>query len=158
MQWSGVHYGLLFVQFVCSRSICCVCVFILALNGNTPKENGFTEQRESKRDTNATLASFATLPRAPKKLSTNCATFADLNAHKQRPPSKSIPDLLKLAPQTPFVRTASPKLHRVNACKIKRGSTRSTADDEIDESCIEVVNEEGEFHWIALQIAKFLCL
>ncbi|MCP9260813.1 Mitogen-activated protein kinase kinase kinase [Dirofilaria immitis] len=60
---------------------------------------------------------------------------------QQRVPSKSTPDLLKLY-RLP-VHNASPKLKRVNACKVKRDSARTSAEEEVDERCVEVINDKA---------------
>ncbi|VDN05815.1 unnamed protein product [Thelazia callipaeda] len=89
-----------------------------------------------------TVLGFATLPRIPKKLilkSQNLNCVGDCPT-QQRMPSKSTPDLLKLYRLPPH--NASPKLKRVNACKVKRDSARTSAEEEVDEQCVEVINDK----------------
>ncbi|CAG9538373.1 unnamed protein product [Cercopithifilaria johnstoni] len=85
---------------------------------------------------------FATLPRIPKKLTLKNENFdfVECCSVQQRVPSKSTPDLLKLY-RLP-AHNASPKLKRVNACKVKRDSARTSTEEEVDERCVEVINDK----------------
>lgn len=114
--------------------------------------NGSTDQLSMvsniKHVDNANLG-FATLPRIPKKLTLKNDNFdcVECCPVQQRVPSKSTPDLLKLYRLPVPYHNASPKLKRVNACKVKRDSTRTSAEEEVDERCVEVINEKG---WLAV--------
>ncbi|VDK67261.1 unnamed protein product, partial [Onchocerca ochengi] len=109
--------------------------------------NGSTDQLSMVSNTqhvdNANLG-FATLPRIPKKLTLKNDNFDCVECYpvQQRVPSKSTPDLLKLYRLPVPYHNASPKLKRVNACKVKRDSTRTSAEEEVDERCVEVINEK----------------
>ncbi|VDK75739.1 unnamed protein product [Litomosoides sigmodontis] len=106
--------------------------------------NGSTDQLSvvSKTEHADTCLGFATLPRIPKKFALKDENFGFVECYpvQQRVPSKSTPDLLKLY-RIP-VHNASPKLKRVNACKVKRDSARTSAEEEVDERCVEVINDK----------------
>uniref|UniRef100_A0A158Q824 mitogen-activated protein kinase kinase kinase n=1 Tax=Elaeophora elaphi TaxID=1147741 RepID=A0A158Q824_9BILA len=107
--------------------------------------NGSTDQLSVVSNTkhvDDTCLGFATLPRIPKKLTLKNESFDHVGCCpvQQRVPSKSSPDLLKLY-RLPG-HSASPKLKRVNACKVKRDSARTSAEEEVDERCVEVINDK----------------
>lgn len=109
--------------------------------------------KDKQHATDAALLGFATLPRNPKKFSVKIDP-ADCfgESPQQRVPSTSTPDLLKLyRPQ----QNASPKLKRVNACKVKRDSTRTSTEEEVDERCVEVVNDKGWFEGMGSACCMF---
>lgn len=131
----------------------CEHVF-LALNRDSGTEiplnyiriNGSTDQLSVMSNTGQvddTSLGFATLPRIPKKFTLKNEDFesAECSPVQQRVPSKSTPDLLKLY-RLPIY-NASPKLKRANACKVKRDSARTSAEEEVDEQCVEVINDKG---------------
>ncbi|KAL3986227.1 Protein kinase domain family protein [Acanthocheilonema viteae] len=112
---------------------------------NDIRINGSTDQLSAVSNTKHvedTCLGFATLPRIPKKFTLKNENFDCTKCHpvQQRVPSKSTPDLLKLY-RLP-VHNASPKLKRVNACKVKRDSVRTGAEEEVDERCVEVINDK----------------
>lgn len=146
----------------CCNVANCVCVrelVFLALNRdaeagialNDIRINGSTDQLSvvSKTKHVNTCLGFATLPRIPKKFTLKDENFGFVECYpvQQRVPSKSTPDLLKLY-RLP-VHNASPKLKRVNACKVKRDSARTSAEEEVDERCVEVINDKG---WLAVTL------
>lgn len=117
---------------------------------NDVRINGSTDQLSLMSNTkhvDDTCLGFATLPRIPKKFTLKNENFDNIECQpvQQRVPSKSTPDLLKLY-RLP-VHNASPKLKRVNACKVKRDSARTSAEEEVDERCVEVINDKG---WLAV--------
>ncbi|VIO99233.1 Protein kinase domain containing protein [Brugia malayi] len=112
---------------------------------NDIRINGSTDQLSlvsNSKCVDDTCLGFATLPRIPKKFTLKTENFdcVESSPVQQRGPSKSTPDLLKLY-RLP-VHNASPKLKRVNACKVKRESTRTSAEEEVDERCVEVINDK----------------
>lgn len=116
---------------------------------NDIRINGSTDQLSVVSNTehvDDTCLAFATLPRIPKKFTLKNENFDRIECSpvQKRLPSKSTPDLLKLY-RSP-VHGASPKLKRVNACKVKRESARTSVEEEVDERCVEVINDKG---WLA---------
>ncbi|EFO17164.2 TKL/MLK/MLK protein kinase [Loa loa] len=112
---------------------------------NDVRINGSTDQLSlvsNIKDVENTCLGFATLPRIPRKFTLKNENFDCVECYpvQQRVPSKSTPDLLKLY-RLP-VHNTSPKLKRVNACKVKRDSARTSAEEEVDERCVEVINDK----------------
>uniref|UniRef100_A0A915PF06 mitogen-activated protein kinase kinase kinase n=1 Tax=Setaria digitata TaxID=48799 RepID=A0A915PF06_9BILA len=143
-----VMYVLLEIVFVIREFV------FLALDRNAGAEtavhdvavNGSVDQlsvmSSTKHIVDSACLGFATLPRIPKKLTVKNENFDCIERHPvhQRVPSKSTPDLLKLY-RLP-AHSASPKLKRVNACKVKRDSARTSAEEDVDERCVEVINDK----------------